>query len=58
MREHLQNIIDYLNGKIDLYNGQYEKSISIWNEVWDEMKWMGYKPDTVHGIKRYIAEQL
>ncbi len=58
MKKHLQNVIDYSNGKIDLYNGQYEKSISIWNEVWDEMKWMGYNPETVTGIKKYITEQL
>lgn len=58
MREHLQNIIDYLEGKIDLYNGQYNKSIQVWENVWDEVKYMGYKPDTIHGIKKYIAEQL
>lgn len=58
MKKHLQNVIDYLNGKIDLYNGQYEKSISIWNEVWDEMRFLGYNPSTIQGIQKYIKEQL
>jgi hypothetical protein len=58
MKKHLQNVIDYLNGKIDLYNGEYQKSIEIWNEVWDEMKWLGYNPSTIQGIQKYIKEQL
>ena len=29
MKKHLQNVIDYLNGKIDLYNGEYQKSIEM-----------------------------
>jgi len=29
-----QYVIDYLNGKIDLYNGEYEKSIKVWSEAW------------------------
>ena len=58
MKQHLQNVIDYLNDKIDLYNGQYNRSIQVWDQVWDEMKWMGYDPETVTGIKKYITEQL
>ena len=58
MKQHLQNVIDYLNGNIDLYNGQYNRSIQVWNQAWDEMKWMGYDPETVTGIKKYITEQL
>lgn len=58
MKKHLQNVIDYLNGKIDLYNGQYEKSIATWNEVWDEMRFLGYNPSTIQGIQKYIKEQL
>lgn len=27
MKKYLENVIDYLNGKIDLYNGQYQKTI-------------------------------
>lgn len=58
MKQHLQNVIDYLNGNIDLYNGQYNKSIQVWNQVWDEIRYMGYDPQTVKGIKKYISEQL
>lgn len=58
MKQHLQNVIDYLNGNIDLYNGQYNRSIQVWDQVWDEMKWMGYDPQTVKGINKYISEQL
>jgi hypothetical protein len=57
-KKHLQNVIDYLNGKIDLYNGQYNQSINVWNEAWDEMRFMGYDPQTVTGIKKYMQEQL
>ena len=58
MKKHLLNVIDYLNGKIDLYNGQYNQSIQVWESVWDEIQYMGYKPDTVKGIQKYISEQL
>jgi hypothetical protein len=58
MKRHLQNVIDYLNGKIDLYNGKYEKSIQVWNEIWDECRFMGYNPETATGIEKYIKEQL
>lgn len=58
MKRHLYNVIDYLNGKIDLYNGQYEKSINVWNQAWDEMKYMGYNPETAQGIKKYILNEL
>lgn len=58
MKKHLQNVIDYLNGKIDLYNGEYQKSIEIWNQAWDEMRFLGYNPSTIQGIQKYIKEQL
>ena len=58
MKKHLQNVINYLKGKIDLYNGEYEKSIEIWNQAWDEMSFLGYNPNTIQGIQKYIKEQL
>jgi hypothetical protein len=58
MKNHLQNVINYLEGKIDLYNGEYEKSIEIWNQAWDEMRFLGYNPSTIQGIQKYIKEQL
>jgi hypothetical protein len=57
-KKYLQNVIDYLNGKIDLYNGQYKESIQVWDNVWDEMKWMGYNPESAKDINKYILEQL
>ena len=53
-----QYVIDYLNGKIDLYNGEYEKSIKVWSEAWDEIRFLGYNPSTIQGIQKYIKEQL
>lgn len=58
MRKHLQNVIDYLNGKIDLYDGNYEQSIQAWDQAWDEMRFMGYNPETTQGMSKYIKEQL
>ena len=58
MKNHLQNIINYLEGKIDLYNGEYEKSIKVWNQAWDEMRFLGYNPSTIQGIQKYIKQQL
>lgn len=53
--DHLNLVVDYLNQKIDIYDGKHEKTIIAWNNAWDEMKFQGYKPDTVQGIKKYIA---
>ena len=51
-------VIKYLKGEIDLYNGKYQNVINTWNQAWDEMKFMGYNPQTAEGIKKYITEQL
>lgn len=58
MKNHLQNVINYLEGKIDLYNGEYEKSIEIWHRAWEEMSFLGYNPSTSQGIQKYMKEQL
>ena len=57
-KNNLMLVIKYLKGEIDIYNGEYDNVINTWNNAWDEMKWMGYNPQTVEGIKRYITEQL
>ena len=57
-KNNLMLVIKYLEGEIDIYNGEYDNVINTWNNAWDEMKWMGYNPQTVEGIKRYITEQL
>ncbi len=51
-------VIDYLNGKTDIYDGKHGDIVNAWNDAWDEMKWMGYNPETAGGIKKYINEQL
>ena len=53
--ERLEQVIDYLNGKVDIYDGQHNDTVKAWNSAWDEMVWQGFKPDSVVGIKQYIA---
>ena len=55
-RDRLREVIDYLEGKVDIYDGLHEETIKAWNDAWDEMVWLGIKPDTVAGIKKYIRE--
>ena len=57
-KNNLMLVIKYLKGEIDLYNGKYQNVINTWNQAWDEMKFMGYNPQTAEGIKKYITEQL
>lgn len=54
--DRLREVIDYLEGRVDIYDGLHEKTIKVWNNAWDEMVWLGIKPDTVAGIKKYIRE--
>lgn len=53
--QYLEQVIDYLNGKYDLYDGNHQKAIDTWNAAWDEMTWQGFKPDSINGIRQYIA---
>ena len=55
-KANLLKVIDYLEGKIDIYNGQYESVINTWNDAWDEMRWQGYDPETVNGIRKYMKD--
>ena len=57
-KNNLRLVIKYLKGEIDLYNGNYNDAINVWNQAWDEMNFMGYNPQTAEGIKKYITEQL
>lgn len=56
--DHLYLVITYLEGKTDIYDGHHNDTIQRWNEVWDEMKYLGYNPETRDGIFKYICEQL
>jgi len=57
-KSNLKKVIEYLRGKIDIYDGKHEKVLNTWNQAWDEMNYMGYNPQTIEGIQRYITEQL
>ena len=56
MKAKLSMVVDYLEGKVDIYNGQYKDVISAWDNVWDEMLYMGYNPLSASDIKKYINE--
>jgi hypothetical protein len=58
MRNRLQTVIEYLEGKVDIYDGKHGDVISAWDYIWDEMKWAGYDPESASDIKRYIWERL
>jgi len=50
--DRLREVIDYLEGRIDIYDGKYEEAIKAWDNAWSEMLWQGFEPDTVAGIKK------
>ena len=56
MRYHIINIICYLEGKLDIYNGEYERTIQVWHSIWDEMRYMGLNPESVKDLKQYMME--
>lgn len=57
-KNNLMLVIKYLKGEIDIYNGEYQNVINTWNQAWDEMKFMGYNPESINSIKNYIALEL
>ena len=57
-KQGLELVIAYLEGKVDIYNGNHPEAVRIWNEAWDEMKFLGYDPETVEGIRAYIINEL
>ena len=56
MRYHIINIICYLEGKLDIYNGEHESTIQVWDDIWDEMRYMGLNPECVKDLKQYMME--
>ena len=57
-KDGLKTVIDYLRGEVDIYNGNHPEAVRIWDEAWDEMKFLGYDPETVEGIRAYIINEL
>ena len=56
MRYHINKIIQYLEGTLDIYNGHHSKTVETWNSIWDEMYFMGLNPQSVKDLKRYMME--
>lgn len=50
----MEQVIDYLEGKIDIYDGNYEKVPNTWNSAWDEMRYQNYQPDNPTHIRKYL----
>ncbi len=57
-KKNLRKVIDYLDGKQDIYDGKHDDVIATWNDAWDEMLWTGYDPQNAKSIKRYIQNEL
>ena len=39
--DRLREVIDYLEGRVDIYDGQHAKTVSAWDSAWNEMVWAG-----------------
>lgn len=57
-KKNLMLVVKYLKGELDIYNGKYEDVINTWNDAWDEMKYLGYNPEKVQDVKKYIRDEL
>lgn len=57
-KELLMQVIDYLNGKIDIYDGKHQSVLIAWDDAWSEMKYLGYNPESASSIQSYIRKEL
>jgi hypothetical protein len=57
-KRNLKLVIKYLEGEIDIYNKDYINVVEFWEQVWDELSFMGYNPQNPNSIRKYIKEQL
>ena len=57
-KSNLQKVVQYLEGKLEIYDGKHKEVIKTWDEAWDEMRFLGYQPDDASSIKSYIREVL
>lgn len=55
-RNGLLLVVAYLRGEVDIYNSGSgcAWAVEIWNDAWDEIKFLGFDPETVDGIKGYL----
>ena len=56
--KNLVMVILYLEGEVDIYNGEYESVVATWDQVWDEMIYLGYDPECPESIRRYLVFEL
>lgn len=56
MKHHINKIIRYLQGTLDIYNGEHNKTLHLWDTIWDEMKFIGLNPESVKDLKQYVRE--
>lgn len=56
MKYHINKIIRYLQGTLDIYNGEHNKTLQLWDTIWDEVKFMGLNPESVKDLKQYSRE--
>lgn len=57
-KKNLILVIKYLEGKVDIYNKDYNHVVEIWEQAWDELALMGYNPQNPDSIRKYIKEEL
>lgn len=57
-KENLKKVIAYLRGDLDIYDGNHSDVVLTWDDAWDEMRFLGYNPETVDGIRAYILNEL
>ena len=56
--KNLVMVILFLEGEVDIYNGEYDSVVATWNQAWDEMKDLGYDPECPESIGRYLVFEL
>ena len=49
-------VVAYLRGEVDICNSGSgcAWAVEFWNDAWDEIKFLGFDPETVDGIKGYL----
>ena len=57
-KDAMHEVIRYKKGEIDIYDGKHGDTVQIWDELWDEMAFMGYDPTSPEDIARYIRQEL
>jgi len=51
----LRQVIEYMSGNVDIYDGNHAEIVAAWDRAWDEMTFQGFDPGSASGIRQYIA---